>query len=68
MGRGRMVATVVGLAMLGVMGCGEGEAVDDGVTDVSFDGTTCTVEPGTAPTGDRAFILTNTSDVPLDAN
>lgn len=68
MGRVRTVATVVVLAMLGVAGCGEGEAVDDGVTDVSFDGTTCTVEPDTAPTGDRAFVLTNTSDMPMDAN
>ena len=48
-----------------VPGCGQDESVDDGVANVSFDGTDCTVSPATAPGGDRAFVLTNTSDFEL---
>jgi len=60
----RAILVLIVAALL-ASGCGQDEVVDDGITNVSFDGTNCTVSPVTAPSGDRAFVLTNTSDIRL---
>lgn len=60
--------SVLIMTVIVVAGCGQDESVDDGVTTVAFDGTSCTVSPATAPSGDRAFVLTNTSDIELGAD
>jgi hypothetical protein len=66
----RALATTAALILSAslVSGCSQDDLADDGVTNVLFDGTTCTVSPTTAPSGDRAFVLTNTSDMPIDSN
>jgi hypothetical protein len=38
------------------------------VVEVIFDGTLCALSPGTVEEGDRAVVLTNSSDLPLGVN